>query len=397
MQRNTMGGFVRSHRATFTASVLSCVRKGAAAEVVPACALLALGVLSLAEEGSPLWSDAAPALVRVATDGKGKERARAAAVEALGVACFVSDTGDLESRTEELLALFHSLFDVLQLTEDAVRRAGDEDDEDAAGDDADEDAAGDDEDGGSGDEAADAAAAAVIGLTEAAVRSWGLLATTVPRRRRAELFLTAGPALRMLLENPELGVRSAAGSALALLFVAARAEAADRDDDAGGDEAKEAAPEAAAAAVDVPELVARVDALAKSHGRHRGKKERRRERAVFRDVAATMHRGEEPSEEMRLQRERFEFAGWVAGIRLAALRRALGSGLNQHFLHNALLSAIFNVRAHVSHRPQLAKTDLKVRKEDEIFEAAQRARDRSDKDKKARQKKRMHVHAEEDY
>lgn len=374
LQRNVLQEFVSRRQETIGSYLAASVRKGAASEAVGACQALGLAVLTVAEEGSPLYGEARDTLVRAARDPKKKERIRAAAVEALGVSCFVSDTGGLESHTEELMTLFLSLYDVGAVTERAVTgdgggdgRSENDDDDEESDDDKDE-------------------TAAEIGLVQAAVRAWALLATTVPAARRAGLFETAGPSLRLVLESRDLGARAAAGAALAMLYEASgEADEPDLGGAAGPDPP-----------LDVAELVEKLVAMSREGTRRRARKERREQRSIFRDIVASVEDAEPPAETLVLQHEKFEFAGWPAVIRLAALRRVLGSGLQQHFLANELLSQIFGVRAHASMRPGLRKSELKARKEDQIWEAQQRARDRADADKKARKLKNKHVLANDD-
>ncbi|EFJ04218.1 hypothetical protein SELMODRAFT_237012 [Selaginella moellendorffii] len=156
----------------------------------------------------------------------------------------------------------------------------------------------------------------------AAITAWSLLLSTLSSKRVTALQLPSVlGALSCLLEDPDVGVRKAAGEAIALLC------------EVGGIQLLEeqALGEGEATAMEL-QVVDRMKALAASSSRKgQTKKERSEQRSSFRDMVATLQGGACHETCLKLKHG--------DSLKISTL---LGEGFQRHLQENDLLHQVFN-------------------------------------------------------
>ncbi|XP_048512853.1 interferon-related developmental regulator 2 isoform X2 [Athalia rosae] len=131
--------------------------------------------------------------------------------------------------------------------------------------------------------------------------------------------------LRDLLESPHLELRLAAGNALAVIFELGREYSDDDDDEV----------------LEAMDLITILKDLATDSNRHRAKKDRKQQKANFRDILRYIEDDEFPELQVKFGHETLYLEDWCSRIQYAACCRMLGSGLNIHLAENKLLREIF--------------------------------------------------------
>jgi len=185
-----------------------------------------------------------------------------------------------------------------------------------------------------------------------AITIWSLLASTCSEwDLGTTVYAKYLPLFTKLLEHKDLEVRSAAGEAIALLYSAnLNVETMNEDEK----EKKKFKPKFKP---DLTTLTELVQALAKEGSKHIQKKEKVKQRSLFRDVVATIEDGVDPSEKITIGKKKYEFVGWGQVKQLALVREILGTGFALHFAQNDLLLDIFNV---TKEEPDSGKRDKKL-------------------------------------
>ncbi|EFJ22487.1 hypothetical protein SELMODRAFT_54790, partial [Selaginella moellendorffii] len=168
----------------------------------------------------------------------------------------------------------------------------------------------------------------------AAITAWSLLLSTLSSKRVTALQLPSVlGALSCLLEDPDVGVRKAAGEAIALLC------------EVGGIQLLEeqALGEGEATAMEL-QVVDRMKALAASSSRKgQTKKERSEQRSSFRDMVVTLQGGACHETCLKLKHgDSLKISTWSQTVQLNAFRRLLGEGFQRHLQENDLLHQVFN-------------------------------------------------------
>ena len=93
----------------------------------------------------------------------------------------------------------------------------------------------------------------------------------------------------------------------------------------------------------VPEVVEAVEILASEYDRSKGKKERKEQRSVFRDIVATVSEGQSPECQMTIRNESLTFETWASILQLNFIKSVLGPGFQHHFRNNSLIRDIFQL------------------------------------------------------
>eukprot|EP00462_Mataza_sp_D1_P001725 CAMPEP_0175095184 /NCGR_PEP_ID=MMETSP0086_2-20121207/4011_1 /TAXON_ID=136419 /ORGANISM="Unknown Unknown, Strain D1" /LENGTH=406 /DNA_ID=CAMNT_0016368397 /DNA_START=44 /DNA_END=1264 /DNA_ORIENTATION=- len=264
------------------------IKKGSSEECVLACQALCLIALTLGEDSHSIFKDYS-AVLEVNVKNKSKSGSiRAACLQTLAVLSFITSVDSVE--TAQVMQLCHEL---------AV--AGRKESTEIGG----------------------------PGVTEQALDSFGLLATSLPASQlAASVAKTYLPTWVDLLEHKCLEVRSSAGENIALVAEAAAAQ---------GEELP----------VDFDSLMEKLEDLATDHSKRKAKGEKKKQRATFREILATVDENEPPSRSLTLNRTKHTISGWVLHKQLEAITVVLGSGLSGHFARNPLLSDILGIDAMV--------------------------------------------------
>jgi len=293
--------FLEKRSETVTEALLQIVRKGEPEAIVKSIRALCLVALTLGDEGigaAGVFMSAWKVLDALMKDASKPVGTRTAAIEALAVLCFV---GANEPEDEEKCAVaFEEIYRGLSRLETQT-------------------------DG-------------ITEMVAEALEAHGFLLTAQPLRvlggAAMDKYIKTWTAL---LAHQSLEVRSMAGENLALICAARfkRAEAQETE------LTEEDMPWLAATIVTVEELV-------KDSNRRTAKATRKKQRALFREILSTLVEKAEPTEEMKVGKDKLKFKGWTKVKQLGMFRATLGSGLLAHMAHNVVLRDLFADELRVS-------------------------------------------------
>jgi hypothetical protein len=160
--------------------------------------------------------------------------------------------------------------------------------------------------------------------------AWGLLLTKVPHEEiRDHIFPNFVGKIIPFLRDQSLDVRQAAGEVFALLLELQR----EIDMEANETEQEETIPlEEYEGYFDVNEVLDILEELKSSNARFTAKKERTKQRNVFKDIESGVVGGWAPKEKLVFQHQQVVFRSWAEYRMLAAFRDALSTGLQHHFV-----------------------------------------------------------------
>nr|XP_015838666.1 PREDICTED: interferon-related developmental regulator 2 isoform X1 [Tribolium castaneum] len=290
--------FVKERHFTICDSIEKSLKKGGGLEKAAAAELAPLISVQLGEEdaGEIVDKTLRPVLMTVACDGSVGAAARAKCCLALGMMGFLSgrQLGDTLSLMQNLETIFSASY--LK-----------------------------------GDGSIPNVTAEVANLHAAALSAWTLLLTNMPLGSLTDLMdskaLPSLDQLSELLESPHLEVRLTAGEALALIFEEGRKDSADFADDF---------------AVYITDVIKK---LATDSHKYRAKKDRKQQRATFRDILSYIEDDVVPDVTVKFGREVLMLDTWARRKQYDALCTVLGPGINIHLGENDLLRDIFEITA----------------------------------------------------
>lgn len=176
----------------------------------------------------------------------------------------------------------------------------------------------------------------VAALHAAAISAWTLLLTVMTSADiynllasdRTNSYMPSLNRLRELLESPHLDVRLSAGEALAVIFELGRDFSCDYEQNWALD------------------LVEVLKDLATDSNKYRAKKDRKQQRANFRDILRYIEEDVVPEMHVKFGgsgQEILYLEGWCARTQYNACCRLLGPGINIHLAENQLLREIFHL------------------------------------------------------
>ncbi|XP_076220825.1 interferon-related developmental regulator 1-like isoform X2 [Nomia melanderi] len=173
----------------------------------------------------------------------------------------------------------------------------------------------------------------VAALHAAAISSWTLLLTVMTpadiynfiASDRPNNYMPSLNRLRELLESPHLDVRLSAGEALAVIFELGRGFCCDYEQNWSLD------------------LVEVLKELATDSNKYRAKKDRKQQRANFRDILRYIEEDTVSEMHVKFGQEILYLEGWCARTQYNACCRLLGPGINIHLADNQLLREIFHL------------------------------------------------------
>ncbi|KAG0581705.1 hypothetical protein M758_3G009800 [Ceratodon purpureus] len=287
----------------------------------------ALGLLAFTvgagSNAQGILSDATPHLWKVARVGP-SIAARSAALETLGVLTFIG-AADLES-TEATMELLWSIINHKHSPED--QKTG-------------------------------------INVPPGPVKvsalvAWSLLLSTVDARKVSSHHLSKSlPVLSNLLKNDDLGVRTAAGEAIALLYEMTDSSAPTEDD---AEDSEDHEVPIARATIPEDEVVEQMKALSvHAGGKGAPKKERAVQRSSFRELLASIENGVAPQVSVKLQGGKtLKFNSWTEITQLNVIRRFLSEGFQTHMQGNELLHEIFDFVPQAEKRKALSTKEKRM-------------------------------------
>ena len=162
----------------------------------------------------------------------------------------------------------------------------------------------------------------------AALKSWGLLACCAhPDARSGRLKEAYGSCFARLLFTNSLQVRTAVGENLALLY-----ESSSQEIEIDGKEDPDRA-----------RIVKLLEEVFRDSDKHSSKKDKATKRTAFREIIASVQRGDHPEDIIRIKTEKLEFNSWDKLIPLAYFRDILGSGLVAHLQDNDFIRRTLNI------------------------------------------------------
>ncbi|KPJ01641.1 PREDICTED: interferon-related developmental regulator 1 [Papilio xuthus] len=288
LQRRYLAGLLANHRATLADHISRTLRRGRDGERRAAANVAPLLALQIGEEGTEeFMKEVRPALFAACTDKSASLETRTDCCSSLAVLCYLLE--DDLTEIIEILRMYESIFSGSYLKGDSsVKVSG---------------------------------AAVEEGLWHAAaLDGWALLFALAEPAHAAAMLRAHPPSparLLQLLEACNLEVRMAAGGALAV----AHERSAEDEVWAAGEAA----------------LLARLAQLARDPHKYRAKRDRKLQRATFRDILKYFEEDEVPELSVRVGSEAVVCDTWGARAAYAALAGALGGGLRALAPHCAPL------------------------------------------------------------
>ncbi|XP_014211698.1 interferon-related developmental regulator 2 [Copidosoma floridanum] len=292
--------FVEDRKMTITDSIERSLRKGRGDEQSSAARLSTLLCVQLGvfESAETVCREVKSTLVLIANDNAASATGRSECCWALGMNCFL--VGDDPTDTIEIAQLLSNIFAGSYLK---------------------------------GNGALPTVSVEMAALHAAAISSWTLLLTIMAPSdvyallgtERTNNFMPPLTRLAELLQSPHLDVRLSAGEALAVIFELGREYDEDFEQEWTLD------------------LIDILKDLATDSNKFRAKKDRKQQRANFRDILHYIEEGDIPETHIRFGSETLYLEGWCARTQYNACCRLLGPGINVHLADNFLLRKIFHL------------------------------------------------------
>ncbi|XP_043602405.1 interferon-related developmental regulator 2 [Bombus pyrosoma] len=305
--------FVEDRKMTITDSVERGLKKGRGEEQSTAARLSTLLCVQLGafESAEVVCRDLKSTLTLIASDTTASTQARSECCWALSMNQFLS--GNDATVTMEIVQLLSTIFSGSYLK---------------------------------GNGAIATISVEVAALHSAAISAWTLLLTVMPpadiynllASNRTNSYMPSLNRLCELLESPHLDIRLSAGEALAVIFELGRDFSCDYEQDWSLD------------------LIEVLKELATDSNKYRAKKDRKQQRANFRDILRYIDEDIVPEMHVKFGQEILYLEGWCARTQYNACCRLLGPGINIHLAENQLLREIFHLGNKVLPIPSNQKT-----------------------------------------
>ena len=311
---------------------LSCLKKGDSAEAALACHALSLLAVSLPEGNDTVWRAAGEALSEAMRNKSKSIAVRAAAARTFTFVRFL-----LAEHDDECIDTMSELLTLLPASPVAASAGHEE-------------------------------------FETAVLEGWGLLACAVSSHLLSSFVVRVMPLFTAYLHSDSVEVRMAVGENIAMLFAAYHEHntLTDNGDDGDADgthedaEAASAPPPALLSPVDhhhrIPQpesprtttaqklsilqstlthdLLPLLSSLSTDSSRHRARKDRREQRASFRDVVASVETGEQPSVAVTIKKQKVTLEGWRAVKVWEAIRQVVNGGVSVHVNENELVAGL---------------------------------------------------------
>ncbi|XP_050099077.1 interferon-related developmental regulator 2 [Anopheles aquasalis] len=315
--------FIDDRKVTLMDIVEKSLRRGKGTEQAWAAKLIPLLIIQIETETdiNEFVSVLKPVLLSTLLDGAAASEVRAKCCSALGLVSFVSADG---------LGDILPIMKVLQGIYSGGFLKGD-------------------------DSAAGTSAEAGV-LHSAALSAWALLLTLLGPadlvamvQDKTNLAIPSVTHLLGMLQSAHLDVRMAAGETLALLLELGR----HHDDEFLEDL--------------LPELIEATQKLATDSHKYRAKRDRKMQRATFRDVLHYLEEDISPEIVIKFGREMLTLDTWAVHHQYTCLRSVLGFGINVHLSENVFIRDVFQLGPKLDEPERLRKT---VKTEQKFINAA---------------------------
>lgn len=277
-----------ANRETIFSTLLTLLRRAGEREGVLCAEALGLMLLLLGPEEDEIYRQVRPPLEFAVTRGQ-YEEVRVEAARTLAMGSFICNSE--EEATLDNLQFFEALF------------SGESEGEFATDD-----------------------------LKAAAVDAWALLATVAPTGYHTyELRIKLLEEFLALLDASSAELKVAAGEALALLREYWRGVLGP-------------SPQTSAEEEDLMDsIVDRLQDMAREGSKRMSRKDKKAQRASFREVYAAVVEGQPPEEVLNFRTRSFRLTSWVKMKQLEALRDCLQGGFLVGFARNAVIHDIFDI------------------------------------------------------
>ncbi|XP_068630266.1 interferon-related developmental regulator 1 [Battus philenor] len=287
LQRRYLPGLLSNHRATLADHISRALRRGRDGEKKAAANVASILALQIGEDGTEeFMKEVRPALFAACTDKSASIETRTECCSSLAVLCYLLE----EDLTEiiEIMRMYETIFSGSYLKGDSsVKVSG--------------------------------AAVEEGAWHAAALDGWALLMSLAEPAHAAALLRShpPGPArLLQLLSACNLEVRMAAGGALAIAHERTAGEGAEWPEQ---------------------QLLPQLEQLARDPHKYRAKRDRKLQRATFRDILKYFEEDMVPELSVRVGGEAVRCETWAARAAYGALAAALGGGLSTLAPHCAPL------------------------------------------------------------
>jgi len=287
--------FLHERKLTVGESLLNCLKKGKGEEQALAAQVVAIIILQIAGIEDPeiegMWTDMRTVMQLILQDRQASPTARAACASTLGLGSVIVGGQD------EQYSIMSSLEGAFK---DSYLK---------------------------GDSTTPNITTELAAVHVKCLHAWNLLVSRAPNSFVGHLIETHLPKLPGLLESSHVDLRIAAGESIALLYELAR----EKDEEFEGE--------------DLNELATKLKELSKDSSKHRAKKDRRQQRACFRDIVRGVEEGDPPSSKIRFGTESLTMDTWQTKIMYEEICNALGVGMNMHLQKNYLVREMFSLGA----------------------------------------------------
>ena len=88
------------------------------------------------------------------------------------------------------------------------------------------------------------------------------------------------------------------------------------------------------------DLLPLLQTLSTDSNRHRARKERKEQRASFRDILDSVETGEEPTMRVEVKKQKLDVVGWREIKVWVAVRQVVGKGVGVHVAENPLVQGL---------------------------------------------------------
>ncbi|CAF1588794.1 unnamed protein product, partial [Adineta ricciae] len=287
---------------SLTEQLIACLKKGNESEGKLAATVATLFYIQLGEPNDEGFQQFRDALLPVLRDETKSASLRRSYAQAVGMICFIASE-DISS-TVDLMKTLEAIFSKSYLLNDGTSPILTHD---------------------------------VQELHAAALSSWCLLLSTMPNNHAHDLVrLYAPEKIPGLIESSDADLRNQAGEAIAVLY--------------------EIAQEINSIFAEPPEsLLTTLDKKATDSVKYKGKKEKRLQRATFREIFNFFAEGTSPQFTIKFAREVLEISSWTGRLYYNGFSGLLGTGMNVHLKENSFLRSVFNLDDLEAEESQKAK------------------------------------------
>ncbi|KAL3270091.1 hypothetical protein HHI36_009149 [Cryptolaemus montrouzieri] len=287
--------FVADRHFTICDGIERCLKKGASAERSAAADLASIICVQLGAEDTceEVCKSLKPVLMTTAADNSVAPAVRGKCCSTLGLLCFLanSEMGDILTLMRQFEVFFSGSF--LK-----------------------------------GDGSSPNLTPEVANFHAAALSAWGLLLTSIDSSTVGMMMQTKSlpsiSRLAELLESQHLEVRMTAGDILALLYEIGKLDGEDFSEE-------------------YDEIVASLRSLATDSHKYRAKKDRKQQRASFRDILLYIEDDIMPDTQVKFGKEVLELDSWLKRKQYDTLCTVLGPGINIHLAENYFLRDLFEI------------------------------------------------------